>query len=117
MTIKDIIFAILTALIGGLFAFMWWDIRRRDKISNTRFNKKLYRENGQSIYLPRGECQKEQATYAQIVEMKFDAIRVMIKGLCKKMDAQTEFTKDMDRKRENTRAEFVKMIASLNKKR
>ncbi|GAF94931.1 unnamed protein product [marine sediment metagenome] len=112
MDLKDTALIILTTLIGGLFTFMWWDIRRRDKISNTRFNKKLYKEDGESVYLPRTECQKEQATYAKIIESKFETIQTMIQNLCKKVDQQAVDIKESNRMREDARKEWADIFRS-----
>lgn len=98
-----------STILTGLFIFMWWDIRRRDTITNKRINKKLYRDDGKEIYMREDACQKEQINYAQIMEANLKVIHVELGHLRKEIQNANE-------QRENARNEIINMFKQLTEK-
>ena len=105
---EEIAQTIHSTILTGLFIFMWWDIRRRDTLTNDRISKKLYREDGKEIYMREDACQKEQQTKTQLMNASLQVIHVEIKHL--RADI-----KNSNEQRENARKEIIHMFKELKK--
>ncbi len=72
---------------AGALAFIWWDIRRNKMANEMKLKKALYRDDGITVFIPRGECDALHASF------------------CKKTDEIRKLVADMDKKRELARNE------------
>ena len=71
----------------GALGFIWWDIRRSRIMNETKLKSALYKKDGITVYVPRGECHQN------------------IEAICKKTDEIKAVITKADEKREQARKE------------
>lgn len=86
-----------TAIAAGSLGLIWWDVRRRANIAERRtaeiegsVRRSLYRDDGSTIYIPRGECERDQGACRQSVCSKIDAMQATLAAMDAKRDAQRD---------------------------
>jgi len=114
-----IISGMAASIAAAASAYIWWRIRKEaERAEKTAgrleesVKRRLYRVDGQTVYVPRGECDRMHNDCRQTICQKIDAMRVEffesraeLKGLIAQADA----------KREDTREEFVEQLRELAK--
>lgn len=76
---------IIGLVLAGMMAFVWWQVRKNQSGLKTA----LYKKDGVSVYVTKGECKDSHVKLEKSICDKFDGIRKDIK--------------DMDDKRESAR--------------
>ncbi|MBW2178765.1 MAG: hypothetical protein JRG81_00090 [Deltaproteobacteria bacterium] len=78
---------IIGLVLAGMMAFVWWQVRKNQGSLRTA----LYKKDGISVYVTKGECKDSH--------VKLD------KSICDKFDGFRKDMKEMDGKRELARRE------------